>query len=254
MYYNNVHILIYTLIGFIGLIVGRFISWCNVRLPENKKVFSKEFFSKDSDSPESLKYLLMVIIAALYIFTLYTFGIKDTFLKNLELIKYLILIPALVLTFTIDVKHRIIPNRLTLTIFELGIIITFLYGISNINMVKEYIFGSLCGAAIFGIIALLGRLIAGKEAMGLGDLKFMGAIGLFFGINSIVEISLLSFIIAAVFSIIILIIRLIIKKKDEYIAFGPYLAISSLICIFIPNGLVIRSFLNFCQMLSSKIF
>ena len=31
------------------------------------------------------------------------------------------------------------------------------------------------GAGIFGAIALLGGIIAGKEAMGLGDVKFMGA-------------------------------------------------------------------------------
>lgn len=32
------------------------------------------------------------------------------------------------------------------------------------------------GAGIFGAITLLGGIIAGKEAMGLGDVKFMGAV------------------------------------------------------------------------------
>ncbi len=252
MYYNNVHILIYTLIGCIGLVIGWFSFWCYERLPENKKILSKEIFSDQNSSV--LKYLFMIVITILYILVLYRFGLKEDSLKNLELIKYLIIIPTLILTFMIDIKHRIIPNRLTLTIFEFGIIITFLYGISNINMVKEYILGSIVGITIFGVLMLLGRFVAGKEAMGLGDLKFMGAIGLFFGVNSIVEISILSFIIAAICSIVILVFRLIIKKKDEYIAFGPFLALSSLICIFIPNGFIIGNFLNFCQMLSNKIF
>ena len=38
---NNVHILVYVVFGLIGLIVGRFWAWANVRLCEEKKIFSK---------------------------------------------------------------------------------------------------------------------------------------------------------------------------------------------------------------------
>ena len=255
MYFNNVHILIYVLIAIIGMIVGKFIAWCNLRLPENKKILSLEMFSSEINTAKN-SYLFMLVLALIYIGLLYKFGIKkDDFFKNLELIKYLILSPMLILTFTIDTKHRIIPNRLTLTIFELGIIITFLYGMSNINMVKEYVFGALAGAAIFGTLALFGRFLAGKEAMGLGDVKFVAAVGLFFGVGSIIEISLLSFIIAALCSIVILIVRLlIIKKQDDYIPLGPFLAISSFACMFIPQGYILETFLLFCQAISNKLF
>ena len=40
--------------------------------------------------------------------------------------------------------------------------------------------------------------------MGFGDIKLMGALGLYFGINTIAEISMLSFFVAAIFSIIIM--------------------------------------------------
>ena len=42
MYINNVSILYYVIVGIIGLIVGQLTDWLNIRLPENKKVFSKE--------------------------------------------------------------------------------------------------------------------------------------------------------------------------------------------------------------------
>ena len=38
MYFNNVHILNFVLIAAIGLIVGKFIAWCNIRIPEKKKI------------------------------------------------------------------------------------------------------------------------------------------------------------------------------------------------------------------------
>ena len=91
----------------------------------------------------------------------------------------------LVLAFLIDFKYRIIPNRLTLTIFEFGILITFIYGIININMVTYYLLGSLLVTIIFGVIACIGRIFAGKEAMGFGDLKFMGGVGLYYGITEV---------------------------------------------------------------------
>lgn len=196
----------------------------------------------------------MIATGTMYAALLYYFGINKTgILQNLELIKFLILLPMLILALSIDAKKRIIPNRLTLTILEVGLIITFIYGITNVNMAKEYILGMLAGGAIFAFITLLGGFIFGKEAMGMGDIKFTGAIGLFFGMYSVAEISLLAFFIAAIYSIFVLIIRLIFKNKDEYIPFGPFLSISAMICIFTPVGMVFDNFLLICQMISEKI-
>ena len=196
----------------------------------------------------------MITTGTMYAALLYHFGInKAGILQNMELIKFLILLPMLILALAIDAKKRIIPNRLTLTILEVGLIITFIYGITNVNMAKEYILGMLAGGAIFAFITLLGGLIFGKEAMGMGDIKFTGAIGLFFGTYSVAEISLLAFFIAAIYSIFVLIFRLIFRNKDEYIPFGPFLSISAMICIFIPVGMVFDNFLLICQMISEKI-
>lgn len=117
MYINNTHIMYYILFGLIGLIVGQIIAWVNIRLPDYKKVISKDFFSEWRKGIKS-SYLMMSIISIMYMLLIYKFGIQDNFLKNLELIKFLILLPMLISAFFIDLKLRIIPNRLTLTIFE----------------------------------------------------------------------------------------------------------------------------------------
>lgn len=253
MYFNNVHILNFVIIALLGLAVGKFIAWCNTRIPEKKKIFSKDFFKYNKEGLE-YNYIFMIIMAILYIALLYKFGIKkDDILKNLDLIKFLILMPMIVLAFFIDFKHRIIPNRLNLTLFEFGLGITFVYGITNVNMAKDYILGMIIGAALFIVVTLLGKIASGKESMGLGDIKFIGALGLYFGINSILEIILLSFVIAAVFSIILLVVRLLSKNKDKYIAFGPFIALSTIICVFIPSGYIVDIFLALCKTLSNKI-
>ena len=82
------------------------------------------------------------------------------------------------------------------------------------------------------IIATGGSAVYGKEAMGFGDVKLMGALGLFFGLSNIVIITLLSFLIGAVLSIVLLATK--IKKSDEYIPFGPFIVIATFISMYIP--------------------
>lgn len=250
---NNVHILVYVIFGILAIFVGKIVAWLNVRLPEEKKVFSKEFFKVNKEGLKN-NYVCMIIMIIIYIALLHKFGIGNTFIKNLDLIKFLILTPMLVSSFMIDLKYRILPNRLNLTIFETGLVLTFVYGINNINIAKDMLFGMLTGAGIFGVITIIGGIIAGKEAMGLGDVKFMGAIGLYFGVSLIAQISLLAFFIGAIASIIVLIVRnLILKNKDEYMPFGPFLVISSIACIFLPSDMVFILFMMLCSAISNKI-
>ncbi len=243
MYYNNVGIHIYAIIAIIGLVVGKIVAWSNVRLPENKKIFSKDFFEENKKGLEN-NYIIMLITAVLYIAVLYKFGLQDNFFKNLDLIKFLILIPMLECAFFIDLKHRIIPNRLTLTIFETGLIVMFVYGLNNINVFKNMLLG----------ITLLGGILSGKEAMGLGDVKYMGAVGIFFGPTSVLEITLLSFILAAISLIVIIPLRkYIYKTKDEYIPFGPFLVISTIACVFLKTNIIFTYFIAFCKGISNRI-
>ena len=231
MYINDIHIAYY--IGFIilGLLVGQFVGWMNKRLPEYKKVFSKDLF-KEIKTNYKPNYILMLVTAVIYVGILYFFGIKDTIIGNLDLIKFMILTPMLLSAFVIDFKLQIIPNRLNLTIFEVGLIFTFLYGISNVAIAINMFLGMLAGAGIFLAITLLGGIFYGKEAMGFGDVKLMGALGLFFGLSNIIIVTLVSFLIGAVLSIILLATK--IRKTDEYIPFGPFIVIASFISMFVP--------------------
>ena len=241
IYFNDVHILWYVLIGIIGLIVGQIVHIINDKLPKGEKIIEKNIINQLKQK-KKLNYLLMIITAIIYIALLYKFGIQKNIMDNITLIKYLVLTPMILSAFIIDYKLQIIPNRLNLTIFETGLIFTFLLGIVNINLAINMILGMLAGAGIFLIITLVGGLIAGKEAMGFGDVKFMGALGLYFGLYGIIAIALIAFLIGAIISIILLISK--IKKTDEYIPFGPFIVIASFILMFIPFDLIVLALLK----------
>ena len=177
-------------------------------------------------------YILMILTSIIYMTLVYVYGIKETLIANLDLIKFIIITPMLLSAFVIDYKLQIIPNRLNLAIFEVGIIFAFLYGLSNVAITINMLLGMLAGGGIFLLITLGGGMFYGKEAMGFGDVKLMGALGLLFGLSNIVIITLVSFLIGAILSIVLLATK--IKKSNEYIPFGPFIVIATFISIYIP--------------------
>ena len=231
MYINDVHIAYYLVVAILGLIVGELVNWANKRLPEYKKVISKDIITeyKMNFKPN---YILMLLTAAIYVSLIYVYGIQETLIANFDLIKFMILTPMLLSAFVIDYKLQIIPNRLNLTIFEIGIIFAFLYGLSNVAITINMLLGMLAGGGIFLLITLLGGIFYGKEAMGFGDVKLMGALGLYFGLSNIIIITLVSFLIGAILSIILLVTKL--KKSDEYIPFGPFIVIATFLSMYVP--------------------
>ena len=158
----------------------------------------------------------------------YLYGIKETIIANLDLIKYMILAPALIIVFIIDCKLQIIPNRLNLTLY--------LYGLSNIAISINMVLGMLAGAGIFALITIIGGIVYGKEAMGLGDVKLMGVLGLFFGLSNVIVITLMAFLIGAILSVLLLVIKA--KKTNEYIPFGPFIVIATYISMYVPFDLI----------------
>ncbi len=235
MYFNDVHIMYYVAFAIVGGIIGQIVDYCNRCFLKEQKIFSKESFLKYKRVMLP-NYVLIAATAIGYVSLVYKFGIHDTIAENLDLMKYIILLPMLLCAFVVDLKEQIIPNRLNLLMFEIGLVFVFLHGFSNINIAINMLIGMIAGGGIFLLITLLGGLIAGKEAMGMGDVKLMGALGLYFGLQNIVVISVMSFLIGAIGSIIYMIINR--KNANTYIPFGPFIVISSVITIFVPFSIL----------------
>lgn len=231
MYINDIHILYYTLVAILGGIVGQFVDYCNKVFLKDEKVLSKKNF-KEYTKICTPNYILILVTILSYILLLYTFGKTDI----IKLSMYMFLIPMLLSAFVVDYKIQIIPNRLNLTMFEIGLIFVFIYGITNLSISMDMLLGMLTGGGIFLLITLIGGAIAGKEAMGLGDVKLMGALGLYFGFASTITISVMSFLIGAIVSIILIIIRK--NKMNSYIPFGPFIVTAVIISIFVPFNII----------------
>ncbi len=236
MFIDNVHIFWYVGIGLLGLIVGRLISLVNKNLPEHRKIFDSQVI-KEYIKTDNTNYIIMISTCIIYIALLRVIGLSD----KLELVQFLILTPMLISALCIDYKLQIIPNRLTLTMLEVGITFSFLRGMNNLNIAVEMWIGMFLGAGIFLVLTYLGNIIFKKETMGFGDVKLMGTLGLFFGWRSIIAITVLAFLIAACFSIFLIIKNKIKKQEiDEFIPFGPFIVLAAFVIMFVPLNIWIK--------------
>lgn len=244
MYIHDIHILYYFFTGLFGLAIGQFMDWVTKRMSDHKKIFDKEFL-KEYIKDIKINYIYMYLIAIIYVILLFKLG------WSIDLIKYMIITPLLISAFDIDYKKQIIPNRLTLTLFEVGLVFAFIGGTSSLSFLIDKLLGLAIGGGIFLIITLIGGIIAGKEAMGFGDVKFMGALGIIFGAYNIVIIAVLAFLLAAIISMILIASKR--KKADEYIPFGPFIVIATFLVILIPQNIMLIVLLKIFTLGTYKI-
>lgn len=187
----------------------------------------------------SLQYpIIELLTAGIYVIIYKVYGL------NISSIYYMILASLLIIITFIDFKHMIIPNGLILTGIIIIIIYNLIYYVSfymNVNLmhlftqsadIKYSLLGGIIGYGVFFIIVIA------TGAMGGGDVRLMGMLGLAFGVKGIAFIAIGSFIIGAIISMILLITK--IKSWKDMIPFGPFISISALIYILYGNEIIIN--------------
>jgi len=146
---------------------------------------------------------------------------------TVELMRGLFLVSLFIIISFIDLDHQIIPDGLNLILGLVGLVYLFLV---QPFPVSHALYGFLVGGGFLFIVALIGP-------MGGGDIKFMAAMGIWFGLGYTLMILLLSFIIGGLVSASLLLLRIVDRKTA--IPFGPFLCIGSLIVLLFGNKLFI---------------
>lgn len=204
----------------------------------NFKEFTNNIKLKNID----IKYILIYFISLFCLTN--SKGITDTVIS----------VPfcfAMVLAFVLDMVFMIIPDTSVLLIFSCGIVKNIV-AFSKNGMVSS-ILGLIVGGLTFWIINYICEKITKKAGFGMGDIKLLASLGLFFGLKGIIVVMLLSVGISAIFSIIFLVIKAIRKKEGEYIPFGPFIVISSFLVYIISAERIIQIYYNLIDKILTKI-
>jgi len=93
--------------------------------------------------------------------------------------------------------------------------------------------------------AVCTEIILPREAMGLGDVKFMGAIGAFIGWQGVIFSLMISSVIGAVVGVTLIVMRR--RQWSSRMPYGPYIALAAVIWIFAGKE-IIKAIFRFVQM------
>ncbi|HLQ37054.1 MAG TPA: prepilin peptidase [Planctomycetota bacterium] len=138
----------------------------------------------------------------------------------------------------IDLEHRILPDALTKPGMAIGVAGSFLYPAlpgafadgadlpPALLGILSSITGLLCGFGITWLIRAGAGKLFGREAMGFGDVKFLGMIGAFLGWKGAMLTLLLGCVVGAVIGV-----GHRLLTREATIPFGPFLALGALLSL-----------------------
>jgi len=152
----------------------------------------------------------------------------------------LLLTWALVALSGIDLRTQLLPDQVTLPLLWAGLLLSLVPVFAG---TKSAITGAAIGYMSLWSVYWLFKLATGKEGMGYGDFKLLGALGAWMGPWAVLPIVLMSSLFGAIVGSIFLLVRG--HDRSTPIPFGPFIAASGWIwCLFAQplSGLYQRLF------------
>ena len=175
----------------------------------------------------SMRYpLIEALTGALIGLVAYKFGYAYS-----ALFAFIFVFALVTLTF-IDFDTQLLPDDITLPLLWLGLIFNISNGFTDL---KSAVLGAIFGYLILWSVYWLFKLVTGKEGMGYGDFKLLGAIGAWFGWQLLPAVILLSSVVGAVIGIGMIMFRG--KTGNTALPFGPFLALGGISALFFGQQL-----------------
>lgn len=146
---------------------------------------------------------------------------------------YGVFFSALVVVTFIDWDHQIIPNRITLPGIVVGLVsaATVLTG-----SFVDAVIGAALGGGVLYAVAVASEWVLKKEGMGLGDVKLLAMIGAFLGWKAVLVTVFVGALGGSLVGLALMALKL--KRRDDPIPFGPFLAMGAVSALFAGPELI----------------
>jgi len=257
----------YPVVFLLGCVVGSFLNVCIYRMPRDRSVVAPPSHCPQCGarlrawelvplvsflalgrkcahcgSPISWRYFVVELITGLVFVAAW-----ETCGLGAQVIACWMFAAAMVAVVFTDLDHMIIPDKLVVTgllAAVLGEVVQVAGGESPLLSVAvpatdlrlpRVVAGGLLGVVVFVLVRAFSQLLFRREGMGLGDVKLAGAIGAMLGpVGALLSFGL-AILTGAVLGVLLMALRL--RRRMEYLPFGPFLAASALVALLAPQGL-----------------
>ncbi len=185
-------------------------------------------------SPISIRYpLVEVSVAALWLTAYLILRPAPSALGLLGLVGPLAFLFVAVITTMTDIDWRVIPDEANLLLAVAGLVSSaanpHLGGTAGTRILGA-ILGMLAGAGTIWLIGAIGSRVLGRDAMGGGDVKLLGAMGTVIGWDGALFTLFLAAFIGGIVSLLGMLKGRL--RRREYIPFGPFLNIAGVMLLF----------------------
>jgi len=236
----------------LGLICGSFFNVCILRIPAEKSLLTRSQCPKcktlipwycnvpvlsfiwlqgacrNCKERISLQYPAVEIATGLLfagLFFYYGIGIQFA--------AYAVFLSFLLMVSVIDYHHQIIPDEFSLGGTVLGFGACFLTG--DVSW-ESSVVGILLGGGVFMAIAYLYERVTQREGLGGGDVKLLGMIGAWLGVQSILPVIIISSAVGSIIGIALMMFQR--RGFKTAIPFGPFLALAATIYLFASESIL----------------
>jgi leader peptidase (prepilin peptidase)/N-methyltransferase len=175
-----------------------------------------------------LRYPIIELLNGLgYVLILWQFGATPAALV------YAFLLSSLIAVTWIDLSHQIIPDVITLPGIVIGLVAaSTILPTGLLNSLA----GILAGGGLLWLLAWVSPYIFGKEGMGGGDIKLMAMIGAFLGWKPTLLTIMVGAMVGSAVGLSLILFKVI--RRDDYVPFGPFLAIGAVLSLFFHHEIV----------------
>ncbi|MFL0252265.1 prepilin peptidase [Clostridium neuense] len=247
---------IYFFVFVVGTIIGSFLNVCIFRIPIGQSIVFPP--SHCMNCGEKLKWYDMFPIISWVVlkgkcrfcksqiscrYPLVEFMCGTVFLLiylkygfSFETIKYFIFASLIIVIGLIDLDTTDVYSS-TIIVGVVGFIIAILvdYILFEANFdvklsIFNYVLGGVIGAGFIFLIIFF------THGMGSGDAEICFVCGLFLGIKNVIFMLFLSVVIGGIIGILLVLLGK--RKRTDYIPFGPFIAVSSIIAVLFGEGIV----------------
>jgi len=238
----------------LGLCIGSFLNVCIYRIPREESIgfppshcTSCGYKLKIYDLIPILSFVILkgkcrgckekisfqypiieLINGVLYLLIYLQYGV------SMGTIKFMLLTSIMIVIGMIDLKTQFVFSSTTIVAGVIGIAFIVFQWITEEKFPLDNVIGGLIGLGLIGLIVVLTR------GMGDGDIEIAAVAGLFIGVKATIFMLFTAFILGGIVGTFLLLKN---KKGKEEMAFGPYLAMGTILAIFIGNQLI-RTYLE----------
>ncbi|MCX7819472.1 MAG: prepilin peptidase [Kiritimatiellae bacterium] len=176
-------------------------------------------------APISPRYVMVeALVAALWAALAWRYGWSPMFGLGA------LAVAGLTLATFVDLDEMYIPDRVSLGGVVVGLVAAWLWPELHdadrrwVGLARSAV-GAAVGAGVLALLAWAGERIFGQEAMGMGDVKLMGAIGACFGWPAV----LFTFLVSSLFGAVVGLGLVALRRRElrSAIPFGPFLALGA---------------------------